>query len=149
MRLYILVKCCDTEFPWFLEGKTHFYHDHKDREIHLTTSLTNTESVNIRMCTGGTNMREHVLSGSCNKKNHCTKSQERSASKELRIYCYYHYQYHYEYEYHYQYYCHYHYHHHYHHHHRYYYYHNRIYNKILDGDWFSARLFVTWVSNYR
>ena len=88
-------------------------------------------------------MRDHVLSGSCHKRNHCTKSQERSASKELRIYCYYHY--HYEYEYHYQYYCHYHYHH----HHRYYYYHNRIYNKILDGDWFSARLFVTWVSNYR
>ena len=24
-----------------------------------------------------------------------------------------------------------------------YYYHNRIYNKILDRDWFSARLFVT------
>ena len=26
---------------------------------------------------------------------------------------------------------------------------NRIYNKILDRDWCSARLFVTWVSNYR
>ena len=26
---------------------------------------------------------------------------------------------------------------------------NRIYNKIIDRDWFAARLFVTWVSDYR
>ena len=63
VRLYILVKCCNTDFLCFLEGKTHFYRDHKDREIRLTTPLTNTELENIHMCTRGTNMREHVLSG--------------------------------------------------------------------------------------
>ena len=33
--------------------------------------------------------------------------------------------------------------HHHHHHHHHYYYCYRVYNKILDHDWFSAHLFVT------